>query len=392
MPERAIESVTVAQLAGFDEVIDVRSPSEYAYDHLPGALNCPVLDDAERSRIGTLHKQVSAFDAKRAGAALIARNIARHLEGALAGRPRQWRPLVYCWRGGKRSGALAHVLCEIGYRAAQLDGGYRSFRRTVLAELATLPGQHRYVALCGRTGSGKSRVLAALAAAGGQTLDLEALAAHRGSVLGELPDAAQPSQRRFESLLWDRLRRLDPRRPVFVEAESRRIGVLHLPSALLERMRAAPAVRIEAELDMRVALLKQDYAHFLGDAEALATQLDCLRALHGNATLARWKALARSRLWDELVAQLLEQHYDPAYERSMARNYGSAPAAAALRLAGPGASDAEQAARALLRLAEARPADPPVPSAAPPPAAAGSRSPVPPVVPRHDTLTEESGR
>jgi tRNA 2-selenouridine synthase len=216
-------------LTSFDDLIDARSPSEYHEDHLPGAISLPVLDDEERARVGTLYKQDSPFAARRLGAALVSRNIARHLETALAGKPRAWRPLVYCWRGGKRSGALAHVLREVGWAARTLEGGYRAYRRWVVAELAAQPARFAYRVVHGATGSGKSRLLRALARAGAQVLDLEALAAHRGSVLGGLPGEPQPSQKRFESRLYAALAALDPGRPVYVEGESRKIGQLQVP-------------------------------------------------------------------------------------------------------------------------------------------------------------------
>jgi tRNA 2-selenouridine synthase len=306
-----------------DTVIDVRSPGEYAEDRVPGAINCPVLDDDERARVGTLYKQVGPFEARRIGGALAARNIARHVEGRFQDHPRQWAPLVYCWRGGQRSRAFVHVLREIGWRAVQLEGGYRAFRRLVIDALGELPGRLSFRVLSGRTGCGKSRLLGVLASEGHQVLDLEALAAHRGSVLGNLPDVPQPAQKAFESALWDRLRGFDPSRPVFVEAESRRIGVLHLPDALIARMRAAPVLTIEADLSVRTALLLDEYRHLVIDTPRLHAQLDCLRHLHGHDTLAAWRALAEAGRWDEFVAALLEQHYDPAYDRSMFRNYGA---------------------------------------------------------------------
>jgi tRNA 2-selenouridine synthase len=315
------DSATVGEIDRFDEVIDVRSPAEYAEDHLPGARNCPVLDDAERAEIGTLYKQVSPFDARRRGAALVARNIARHLESAFAGRDRAWRPLVYCWRGGKRSGAMTHVLREVGWQAAQLEGGYKAFRRAVVAALETLPRAFRYVVLCGATGSAKSRVLEALAARGAQVLDLERLACHRGSVLGGLPDTPQPAQKRFETLVWDRLRRMDPAEPVFVEAESKKIGQLQVPDALLATMRAAECARIEAPLEARVAFLIEEYRHFLADPAALKAQLDCLTGLYGRDVVAGWQARADRQDWTGLVAELLTAHYDPAYRGSTIRNY-----------------------------------------------------------------------
>ena len=312
---------TVAQLAQFDEIIDVRSPAEFAEDHVPGAVNCPVLDDAERAAIGTLYAQHSPFDAKKRGAALVAKNIARHVEERFAARERAWRPLVYCWRGGKRSGAMAHVLAEIGWHAAQLDGGYRNYRREVLAQLAELPRRYRYRVICGATGTAKSRLLAALASAGAQVLDLEDLAQHRGSVLGALPERVQPSQKMFDSLLWDALRSFDPARAVYVEAESRKIGRLQLPDALLEGMRASPCVLIEAPLAERVAFLLEEYGHFLRDPDELRRKLDCLAGLQSKETLARWAVQIEAARWDELVTDLLQNHYDPAYRRATRKNF-----------------------------------------------------------------------
>jgi len=313
--------VTVAQLAGFDEVIDVRSPSEFAEDHVPGAINCPVLDDAERAAIGTMYKQISPFDAKKRGAALVAKNIARHIEASFAAHGRTWRPLVYCWRGGKRSGAMAHILSEIGWHAAQLEGGYRAYRREILAQLAELPRRLRYRVVCGATGSAKSRLLQALAAAGAQVLDLENLASHRGSVLGNLPEEPQPAQKMFDSLVWDALRKFDPDKIVYVEAESRKIGQLQVPDALLARMRASPCVLIDAPLAERVAFLVDEYGHFLGDPQDLKAKLECLAGLHSKETIARWMNQVEQGQWEGLVADLLANHYDPAYRRATLKNF-----------------------------------------------------------------------
>ncbi len=324
MSERVPKGVAkVTQLSGFDAIIDARSPSEYAEDHIPGAVNCPVLSDEERARVGTLYKQVSPFEAKKVGAALVARNIARHLEERFLDKPKGWRPLVYCWRGGQRSGAFQHILREIGWDAHRLEGGYKEWRRHVLAVLAERPGSLAFRVVSGATGSGKSRVLEALAARGAQVLDLEALAAHRGSVLGSLPDAPQPSQKAFETRLYAALSGFDPARPVFVEAESRRIGTLHLPDALVAAIRAAPCLRIEATLTARVEFLLRDYAWFLDDPRLLAEKLAHLRGLQSAETLARWRALARARDFRALVAELLERHYDPLYQRSQTKNYAA---------------------------------------------------------------------
>ncbi len=313
--------VTVAQLAEFDEIIDTRSESEFAEDHIPGAINCPVLNDAERARVGTIYKQVSAFDAKKLGAALVSRNIASHLDATFAQRPRTWRPLVYCWRGGSRSAALTHVLQQVGWRAARLDGGYKTYRRAVIDDLEVLPQRYDWRVICGLTGSGKSRLLRALAQQGAQVLDLEALAAHRGSVLGNLPDEPQPAQKMFESLVWSALRGFDRAQPVFVEAESKKIGNLRVPQTLIAAMWDSACVRLETSIELRVEMLKRRIRHFVADAAALGTQLDCLAAHYGQAQIAAWKALAANGAWDALVRELLEMHYDPAYTRSTLKHY-----------------------------------------------------------------------
>ena len=318
---RGPANITVAQLSEFDEIIDVRSEGEFAEDHIPGAINCPVLDNAERARVGTVYKQLSSFAAKKIGAALIAANIARHLRERFQDRPRDWRPLVYCWRGGSRSGAFAHVLQQVGWRVGQLDGGYRAYRRAVIADLCVLPARFEWRAVCGLTGSGKSRLLRAFHECGGQVLDLEALAAHRGSVLGDLPDVPQPTQKMFESLIWDALRRFFPSRQIYVEAESRKIGNLRVPEALIGAMWRSPCVLLEAPVSLRVALLKEEYAHFMGEPETLIAKLECLSGLYGHATIAVWKQLAHTRRWDELTEDLLVKHYDPAYTRSTLKHY-----------------------------------------------------------------------
>lgn len=348
MSTARLKGVTVAHLAEFDEVIDVRSPAEYREDHVPGAVNLPVLDDAERARVGTLYKQVSAFEAKKAGAALVSRNVARHIETVLLDRPRHWRPLVYCWRGGQRSAALVHVLREIGWRAEQLEGGYKAYRRQVLADLERLPAAFRWRVVCGPTGSGKTRLLKALARAGAQVLDLEGLARHRGSVLGDRPDAPQPSQKMFESQVWQGLHRLDPSRPVFVEAESKKVGNLRVPEALIAAMWAAECVEVETGMADRIALLREEYRHFLEDRTALYARLDCLIPLHGRERIEAWKRLAAAEDWPAFVGALLAAHYDPAYRRSTLQHYARLPAPLRVRIEGTDEGAFERAARELL--------------------------------------------
>ena len=331
----------------FDTIIDVRSPAEYAEDHIPGAISAPVLDDAERAAVGTMYKQVSPFDAKKTGAALVAKNVSRHIEELFRGKDKAWRPLVYCWRGGKRSSAMAHILREIGWNAETLEGGYKAYRRFVVSQLQSLPLGLDFIVIHGPTGSGKSRLLGALQRAGAQVLDLEGLAVHRGSVLGNLPDRPQPSQKMFESLLLERISAFQAEKPVYVEGESKKIGELQVPEALMTRMRASPCILLDADLEVRVDLLLDEYRHFLADRETLNKQLDCLVALHGRERIAEWKSLGD---WRELVRRLLVEHYDPAYHRSSARNFAQLPHAKPLRIARADDAAFATAARSLLDL------------------------------------------
>lgn len=322
----------VSQLGQFDEIIDVRSQAEFAEDHIPGAINCPVLDDEERIRVGTLYKQVSPFEARKVGAALVARNIARHIEERFAERPKSWRPLICCWRGGQRSGAMALIFAQIGWPVHQLEGGYKAYRRQALQWLDELPRQLKLRVICGPTGSGKSRLLQALARAGHQVLDLEGLANHRGSVLGRLPDLPQPSQKWFDTLLLQQIRGLDLERPVFIEAESKKVGFVSLPDALYQRMHGGDCLLLEVPLAERVRFLLEDYAFYLQDPGALIRQLGFLKGLHSGEQLEAWNHLIHAGRFDALVAELLAKHYDPLYYRSLGKHYPQLAAAAPLRL------------------------------------------------------------
>ena len=319
------------RLESFDAIIDVRSPSEFALDHLPGAINCPVLDDAQRIEVGTLYKQVNAFEAKKVGAAMVSKNIGHAIETLWRDKPRDWHPLIYCWRGGNRSGAMAHVLAKVGWPAIQLDGGYKAYRHYINTVLARPPAVS-FKVICGTTGSGKSRLLEVLHGIGAQVLDLEQLAAHRGSVLGNLPSQPQPSQKAFESAIWQRLRQFDANRPVFVESESKKVGNLRVPDAVMDMMRGAPCVSLTLSRPNRVRLLMEDYSHFTADPATLNTQLDCLLSLHGREKIGLWHALANTGRMPELVDQLLVEHYDPAYLRSIERNFAQFTQAEVLAL------------------------------------------------------------
>jgi tRNA 2-selenouridine synthase len=322
-PSRPVSFETVLEKP-FDAVIDVRSPAEFAEDHVPGAINCPVLDDEERARVGTMYKQVSAFEARRVGAALAARNIARHIEEKFSGMPKSWRPLVYCWRGGQRSQAMEIIFGQIGWDVARLDGGYKTYRRYLLETLPGLIARSRFQVINGLTGSGKTALLKALEKKGAQVLDLEGIAAHRGSLLGNLPDLPQPTRKMLESELWRKLASFDPALPVYVEAESRKIGAIELPAALCAALHESPCILLNAPLPARVAFLLQDYADLTRRRDWFKKRLMALKELQSKAIVERWCAWVDAGAWPELAAELLSLHYDPRYARSMSRNYPQA--------------------------------------------------------------------
>ena len=287
----------------FDEIIDVRSPSEYSEDHIGGAINLPVLDDRERAEIGTIYKQVSPFQARKQGAALVSRNVARHLEDHFAGKPRDYSALLYCWRGGQRSGSMATVLSEVGWNISLVKGGYKASRRVVLAAFEEWAPDLPLVVLNGYTGAGKTLVLEELARRGARVIDLEGLARHKGSVFGGDPENPQPPQKRFESLLYDALREMretgsddsDRPEPVFVEAESAKIGRLNLPNPLWQRMKVSPVIELDSPLAARADYLTRDYAEWVGDRGRVEETLERLRKFHSAETLGRWKDLAARR-------------------------------------------------------------------------------------------------
>jgi tRNA 2-selenouridine synthase len=344
-----VAAEAAAKLGDFDAIIDARSPAEYAEDHLPCAVNWPVLDDDERRVVGTEYKQVSTFDARKRGAAIVARRIAEHLEAHAQDKPQHWHPLVYCWRGGQRSGALAWFLGQVGFRVQVLQGGYKAFRAVVREQLDTLPGRLRLVVVGGRTGSGKTRLLQALEEAGAQVLDLEALARHRGSVLGGLPHEGQPSQKAFEMGLWQALSRFDPSQPVFVESESRRIGQLHLPEALIDRMRTdGRCVIVQMPDSARVQLLLEEYGFYARQVERFCEHLGALTELRGKAQVAQWQAQARAGEWAALFADLMARHYDPLYLRSSEQHFAGYAEATTLDVADGSPESLAAAARRLL--------------------------------------------
>jgi tRNA 2-selenouridine synthase len=309
-PQASFDAILAQALDGeYELVIDARSQREYAEDHLPNAVNLPVVDDDEYAEVGTMHRE-STHRAYLIGVAYALKNISRAIEDLVSRHPKDARMLVYCFRGGKRSKLWFDALATIGYRVERLPGGWKAYRTWVRDALAKIPGRYTYHVLCGPTGCGKTRLLDALAMAGAQVLDLEALANHRGSLIGAIPGIAQPTQKWFDSLLLQKLRRFNPALPVWVESESKKIGAIQLPLALMD-----------APMAERVQLWRQDYSHFERDPQALLERLQHLRPLIGGEEFAHWQSLVQQRRMPELFERLMVAHYDPAYARSIGKNF-----------------------------------------------------------------------
>lgn len=315
------QPVRVTDIGQYAAIIDARTPAEFELDHIPGAINCPVLSNEERVIIGTIYKQVSPFEAKRLGASMVAANLAKHLQETFADKPANWKPLVYCWRGGLRSGAMVTWLRLVGWDAQQLAGGYKAFRHHVVEQIEEIVPRLQLRVLCGATGSAKTRVLLALQSQGAQVVDLEGLARHKGSLLGALPGIAQPSQKHFDTLLAHTLQTFDVSKPVYIEGESPKIGRIALPLALVQHMRAAKVLEINASSATRLVYLLRDYAYLGDEVEHLCERMGFLKEIQGGETVARWQAWARGGDLPALFEELMHLHYDPQYERSQAKSF-----------------------------------------------------------------------
>lgn len=345
-----VADISLASLGAYDAVIDVRSPAEFAEDHLPDAINLPVLSNAERAEIGTIYVQQSKFLARRLGAAYVAANIAAHLRGPLADRPPDFQPLLYCWRGGMRSGAMATVFAQIGWRTRLLEGGYKTWRRKVAYELRQSDAPLKIVLIDGQTGTAKSDILRRAGELGAQIIDLEQHAAHRGSAFGAITGRASPRQKMFESMLWRDLEGFDLKRPILVEAESKRIGPCEAPRRLWASMVPAPYVVIAAGLEERARYLVRAYGDIIETPGAVAAAIDKLRPFHPKARIEEWLAMAEAGDNKPLAAELMRDHYDALYDRSRQRRKG-APIAE-LQLDRLDEAEIDRAARAVIDAAE----------------------------------------
>lgn len=295
-------------------VVDVRTPLEFADDHIPGAMNVPLLSDEERVEIGTLYKQTGPYEARRRGLELTAHRfpaMVAEIADAAAGRP----ILVYCWRGGLRSKTVTSILDLTGHRAVQLQGGYRAFRNHVAAFFTPYVPSGPLVVLHGMTGIGKTTFLLGLRTDIWRVIDLEGLACHRGSAFGELGLTQDLTQKRFETLLWNALRQVPPGMPIILEGESRRIGKISLPGNLYEVMREGTLVWGHASLETRVARLIDEYGR-PDFKEGMGAALDRIRKRLGGDKYAEIAGYLERWELEPFMAELMTSYYDRLYYKT----------------------------------------------------------------------------
>ena len=304
----------------FDTIIDVRSPLEFAEDHIVGAINCPVLSDLERQKVGTIYKKESSFKAKIIGSSLAAKNIAFHIQNNFIEKKGSWQPLIYCWRGGQRSKAFSIVLSEVGWRTNQLKGGYKEYRNQVINFLENIGPKLKITLISGKTGSAKTKILKSIENEGGQILDLEGLANHKGSLLGKIPDLIQPSQKFFESLIFNKIQNLNLKDKIYIEAESSKIGNIHIPKSIWKKMIKSPRIEISANLELRTKFLVSDYDYMCNDPTLINPIIKGLKNRLSKELFDEWTNLINKKNWFDLTKSFLENHYDPSYSSNTIKN------------------------------------------------------------------------
>lgn len=298
-------------------LVDARTPAEFADSSIPGAANVPIFSDEERVEVGTLYKREGRQAARRLGVHLVAPKIPELIErveeawGAAGRGP----IVVFCWRGGMRSKALTAFLQLAGLPARQLTGGHKVFRALV-RDFFERGEWGRLLVLRGLTGVGKTRQLLELAAEGYPVLDLEGLAGHRGSAFGGLGLAPQPSQKQFEALLWEALRRIPPEGYALAEGESRHIGRLILPLKVYEALQEETSLWVEASLDYRARVILEDYPARDALRDAFIPPIKALRRRLGGEVVECFLALLAAGEWEALARELMLRYYDPLYSHT----------------------------------------------------------------------------
>ena len=289
--------------------VDVRAPIEYNEDHIPGAVNLPIFNDEERKEIGTMYKMAGKVDAVKRGTEIGGRRIVDIINSLSEIKDKEI--IIYCARGGMRSAAVASLINSLGIRTYRVIDGYRSFRKMVMDRLSTIEIKPQVFVLQGFTGAGKTEILKVTPNA----VDLEDMAGHRSSIFGGI-GLQQNSQKRFETLLWQRLEELENEQFVLFEGESKKVGNSHIPENIFRQMRKAPAIYIETPIERRVAIIRKEYTGFNEDERILRT-VNTLRTKLGASKTDSLIDLYNRGDLDEFIKILLLDYYDTLYRHTL---------------------------------------------------------------------------
>lgn len=301
-----IDPVDFFNLQASLPVIDVRAPSEYRQGHIPGAVNLPLFDDEERKHVGTVYKQQSREAAIMTGLDYAGRKLTYFVKQAKEIAPKQ-RILLHCWRGGMRSESMAWLLSTAGFEVFLLRGGYKAYRRAISNRWEN---HCPVIVLSGKTGTGKTEILFHMLQMGQQILDLEHYAHHKGSAFGGIGQTSQPSNEQFENDLGNAWIKLSPKKPVWIEDESRTIGTVFLPDKLFTRIINSTVIYLEMPKELRIQRLVNDYAGFPKDL--LVTGIEKIqRKLGGQHAKAAINAVNKDDF--ENAAAIILQYYDKSY-------------------------------------------------------------------------------
>lgn len=307
-----LDTVTYDKAKNSHTFVDVRSPSEYEEDSIPNAVNIPLLNDEERASVGTTYKQIGKNEAKRLGVKLISPKMPDLFERILELKGTNGQIAAFCARGGYRSTYFACVFSAIGIPIAQLEGGYKGYRKEVITSIPILNDKTTYIVLHGNTGVGKTDILYSLKKIGYSVLDLEGAANHRGSLLGSIGIGKCNSQKKFETNIYDQLSS-NKLQYVFVEAESRKIGKVVIPNYISEKMSDDIHIFIDADLDYRVKSLKKDY---IQDENWEAESIEAIGRLNkyiSRENLEKMKNEIALGNFDFVAMELMQKYYDPMY-------------------------------------------------------------------------------
>ena len=300
----------------YNIIIDVRTPLEFKEDHIPNSINYPVLTNKQRHEIGIEYKE-NSFYAKKVGASIISSNISKIINKIKF--DKKQKILIYCWRGGLRSLSLYLVLKQIGYDVTLLDGGYKNYRRFVVKFFETSCEKYKFNQIMGVTGVGKTLFIKELSKTY-QVIDFEGLANHKGSILGNIPNKIQPSQKYFETLIYEKIKSFNSKKNIWVESESIKVGKLSIPSKIWKNMPLGKNVKVISSLEERVRFILKDYKYFTNTPTLMKEALKVLRKIIPKEEFLMIEENLKKEKYFQFVKSLIEYHYDRAYKKTRAES------------------------------------------------------------------------